>query len=156
MVRAAVILLCASRAPSSQNAPQSYAEYRADAIVATRTAVQAGAGAAVPLGVYVRLGIDGALGGTFGGDDGAKLSGRVDAIGRFLLDPLREVPVALSLGGGVSVPYAAGDAHVRPLLVAVVDVEGKMGGSITPTLEIGLGGGARVGLVLRRSPPRWR
>jgi hypothetical protein len=147
---------CLARTAGAQQAPIAYAEYRADAIIAARPTVQGGGGVALPLGIYVRLGVDGALGATWRAGDDVKTSGRVDVIGRFLLDPLREVPIALSLGGGVSAPYAAGDAHVRPLLVAVVDVEGRIHGAFTPALEVGLGGGARVGIVLRRSPPRWR
>jgi hypothetical protein len=135
--------------------PPRYAEYRADAIVGRGTAAQAGGGVSVPLGVYVRLAIDGAAGATWR-DATTRASGRVDAIGRFLLDPFREVPVALSLGGGVSVPYVDGESRVRPYLVLVVDIEGRTRGPITPALQLGLGGGARVGLVLRTATGRWR
>jgi hypothetical protein len=72
-----------------------------------------------------------------------------------LLDPFRETPVALSLGGGVSVPYVDGQ-RVRPYLTLVADLEGRKRGAITPAIQIGLGGGARVGVVLRTSVARWR
>jgi hypothetical protein len=144
-----------SRPALGQPTPPVYAEYRADVIVARAVATQAGAGAVVPLGVYVRLGVDGAAGATWH-DGAAHASGRVDAISRFLLDPYREAPFGLSLGGGVSVPYAIGDRRVRPYLTAVIDVEGRSHGPFTPALQIGLGGGARVGFVLRRSSLRWR
>ncbi len=139
----------------AQNAPPFYAEYRADAIVGSGTAAQGGGGVSVPLGVYVRLAID-ASGGATRRDGSTRGSGRVDAIGRFLLDPFREVPVALSLGGGVSVPYVSGQAQLRPYLVLVVDLEGRARGPITPAVQLGLGGGTRVGLVLRTSAGRWR
>jgi hypothetical protein len=38
----------------------------------------------------------------------------------------------------------------------VADLEGRKRGAITPAIQIGLGGGARVGVVLRTSVPRWR
>jgi hypothetical protein len=135
--------------------PPVYAEYRADAIVGRGTAAQGGGGVSVPFGVYVRLAVD-ASGGATWRDGVTRASGRVDAIGRFLLDPFREVPVALSLGGGVSVPYVEKESQVRPYLVLVVDLEGRTRGPLTPALQLGLGGGTRVGLVLRASTGRWR
>lgn len=152
-----LLLVCSARPATArgQTAAPVYPEFRADVIAGRTTTAQAGLGAVVPLGVYVRLGVDGAAGATW--RDGAALaSGRVDAIGRFLLDPYREAPFGFSLGGGVSVPYADGDRRVRPYLTAVIDVEGRTRGVFTPALQVGLGGGARVGIVLRRSPLRWR
>jgi hypothetical protein len=83
-------------------------------------------------------------------------SGRIDAIGRFLLDPFRESPIGVSFGGGLSLPYVDGDKRVQPYLTAVVDIEGRRRGAITPAFQFGLGGGTRVGVVLRTSQPRWR
>ena len=80
----------------------------------------------------------------------------MDAIGRFLLDPYREMPLGLSLGGGISVPVVRGDSQVRPYLTAVVDVEGRTRGPVTPAVQVGLGGGARVGVVMRLATGRWR
>lgn len=135
--------------------PPVYAEYRADAIVGRGTAAQGGGGVSVPLGVYVRLAVD-ASGGATWRDGVTRASGRVDAIGRFLLDPFREVPVALSLGGGVSAPYVEKESQLRPYLVLVIDLEGRTRGRLTPALQLGLGGGTRIGLVLRTSTGRWR
>jgi len=151
----AVLLLCAKTACAQQLVPPPYAEYRVDAISARGTALEAGAGVSVPAGIYVRLGFDGAAGAMWR-DDAAHAAGRVDAIARFMLDPFREVPVGLSVGGGLTVPYVQGDKTVRPLLVAVVDIEGRMRGRFTPALQLGLGGGARLGVVIRTSPPRFR
>jgi hypothetical protein len=103
----------------------------------------------------VRFSVDAAGGVTFS-DNTSRTSGRVDAIGRFLLDPFRETPVAVSFGGGLSVPYVDGQSHVRPYLTAVFDIEGRKRRALTPALQIGLGGGARVGLVFRASQSRWR
>ncbi len=136
--------------------PPVYAEYRADAILTRGFAVEGGAGAVIPAGTYVRVSIDGAAGPTWR-DGAAHAGGRVDVLGRFLLDPFREVPYGVSLGGGVSVPYVQGDAHVRPYVTVVLDVEGRRRTSgWTPALQLGLGGGARIGIVLRHSPLRYR
>jgi len=132
-----------------------YGELRADAIVGDGTAVQAGGGIVFPAGIYVRVNIDGAAGTRFR-DGETRTSGRVDAIARFLLDPFRETPVGLSLGGGVTVPYTDGDTGVQPYLTAVIDIEGTRRGRFTPALQIGLGGGTRVGVVLRTSTRAWR
>ncbi len=66
------------------------------------------------------------------------------------------MPFGISLGGGISVPFVQGDTRVRPYLTAVADLEGHKHGPVTPALQIGLGGGARLGVVLRMSPGRWR
>lgn len=153
-VTALVLCAIAPRAGAQLLMP-SYIEYRADGIVGRGTSAQAGLGAVYQLGVYVRTSIDAAAGATWH-DAQTLASGRVDLVARFLLDPFREAPIGLSVGGGVSVPYANGDAHVRPLMTAVVDLEGRMRRDITPALQIGLGGGARIGVVLRTSAPRWR
>lgn len=135
--------------------PPVYAEYRVDALIARATSVEAGVGLVFPMGTYVRLGIDAAGGATWR-DNVARASGRIDAIGRFLLDPFREAPVGVSLGGGLSLPYVDGNTRVRPYLTAVVDIEGRMRGRLTPALQVGLGGGTRLGVVLRSSTARWR
>lgn len=147
--------LCAVSAAHAQLLAPAYGEYRGDALIGRGTSAQAALGAVFLMGTYVRTSLDVAGGATWH-DNETRASGRADVIARFLLDPFREVPVGLSVGGGVSVPYVSGDAHVRPFLTAVVDVEGRMRRSITPAIQIGLGGGTRIGVVLRTSPPRWR
>lgn len=154
-VLALACLLFAHATARGQEHPPAYAEYRADAILGNGTTAQAGVGAVIPFGTYVRLGVDGAAGATWR-DGVTRASGRVDAIARFLLDPFRETPIGFSLGGGVSVPYVRGDEHVRPFLTAVIDIEGHVRGRITPAVQLGLGGGTRIGVVLRTSPARWR
>ena len=150
------VVLCAtlSAGLAAQQAPLTYPEFRADAIVANGTTVQGGVGVVLPVGVYARIDVDGAVGGRWHGG-ASSAEGRIDMIARFLLDPLRENNVALSFGGGLSAPIA-GNGFGTPLLTLVMDVEGRRRSGITPALEVGLGGGARIGVVLRRSPPRWR
>ncbi len=134
--------------------PGPYPEYRADGLFARHWAAEAGAGVVVPMGIYVRTGFDLAAGAQWQ-DGTARGAGRLDVISRFLLDPFREVPLGLSLGGGLSLAYVDRD-RVRPYLVGVLDVEGRAHGGFTPALEIGLGGGGRVGVVVRRSAGRYR
>jgi hypothetical protein len=139
---------------AAQQAPTSYPEFRGDAIIATGTTVQGGVGVVVPAGVYARVGLDGGFG-TRWHEGSSSSVGRVDLIARFLFDPIRENDVAFSVGGGLSTPID-GDGFRTPYLTLVVDVEGRRHGGYTPAIELGLGGGARIGFVLRRSPPRWR
>ena len=144
-------------------------ELRGDAIFRSHvTSLQLGAGVQVPAGIYVRIGVDAAAGyditssdRTLVGNDvnvgrTGSASGRVDIIGRFLLDPFRQTPYGLSAGAGLSLRATEGD-RVRPLLLAVVDLEGRRSaGGWSPALQLGLGGGVRVGVVLRRSAPGTR
>jgi hypothetical protein len=153
-VLAMSILVAAARLDAQLPRPRPYPEFRADALFGGGTTAQAGAGVAIPLGVYVRLGVDGAAGAMWD-HDRTRATERVDAVARFLLDPFREVPVGLSMGGGASLRYVDGD-RVRPYLVAVIDVEGRRRGAFTPAVQVGLGGGTRVSLLLRRSFPEWR
>jgi hypothetical protein len=140
---------------TAQERPQGYPEYRLDAIVASGTSVHAGAASVSPLGAYLRLGVGAAAGATWT-DGSTRASGRVDVIARYLLDPYHEVPLGLSLGGGVTVPYADGDTRIRPYLTIVIDVEGRRRGNWAPAFQLGLGGGARIGLVVRRWNTAWR
>jgi hypothetical protein len=128
----------------------AYPELRADLIAASRTAATLGGGVELPLGTYVRMGLDANGGATWTNGTSAFI-GRADAIGRFLLDPFREVPVGLSLGAGLTLPIQRHAGPLRPLLVGVIDLEARRRGGWTPALQLGLGGGLRMGLVLRRS-----
>ena len=95
------------------NQPKTSAEYRADMIIGDGTAAQFGAGAQIPLGYYIRLGLIGAAGVTW--RDGVSVGGgRVDVIGRYLLDPFREVAWTPSIGGGLACGRSVLPAAMRP------------------------------------------
>ena len=129
-------------------------ELRVDAIdprSTTSGTLQAGVGVNVPLGSYVRLELDGA-GGVTRRADADHHSGRGDAIARFLLDPFAESPWGLSIGGGMSALFAEG-ARTHTYLVVVADLEAPRVVGIVPALQVGLGGGLRVGLVARAHRP---
>jgi hypothetical protein len=129
-------------------------EVRADAIDPRSTkdaTLQAGVGVNLPLGSYARLELDGAGGVTRRAEEDHH-SGRGDVIVRFLLDPFAESPWGLSIGGGMSALFAEG-ARTHAYLVVVADVEAPRVGGIVPALQVGLGGGLRVGLVARAYRP---
>lgn len=132
--------------PDSWRGPR--AEWRLDVVAGTRTTGQIGAGFNVPAGAYTRLGIDLAVGATR--HEGATVAtGRLDGVARFLLDPFRESPVGVYGIAGASLIHD-GDRW-EPRLLVGVGLEGRPRGRLIPAGEVALGGGVRVGLVLRRS-----
>ena len=146
---AILALACGARRLHAQSATEVQPEVRVDVLTPHPTAAQLGAGLEIPFGWYTRLGV--VVAGGAARDSGIVVgSGRADAILRFLLDPFRESAWGLSLGGGVSVRYEPLRGW-REYLTVVADVEGPARGPVIPALQVGLGGGARVGLVLRRA-----
>lgn len=144
----------AARAQQSSRSVLPPLELRADVIDPRSTkdaTLQAGVGVNLPLGSYARLEVDGA-GGVTRREEVDYHSGRGDAIVRFLLDPFAESAWGLSIGGGMSALFAEG-ARTRGYLVAVGDLEAPRMGSIVPAVQVGLGGGLRVGIVARAYRP---
>ncbi|HZE08684.1 MAG TPA: hypothetical protein VE110_07980 [Gemmatimonadaceae bacterium] len=125
-------------------------EIRLDGIVGRTSAVEAGYGVSIPGGIYVRNGL--VLGG------GAAQHGadaRVDFISRFSLDPFRQSRWAPYGGAGLSGRFRSeADGGSRAYLLVFVGVEGGLPAGArsgwVPAVELGLGGGARLGIVLRR------
>ena len=154
---ALLALLCLAHTPVARASAQQSArrifpplELRADAIDPRSTnsgTLQAGLGINFPLGSYMRLELDGA-GGVTRREATTSQSGRADVIARFLLDPFAESPWGLSIGGGMSALFAEG-TRTRAYLVVVTDLEAPRVGRIVPALQIGLGGGVRVGVIAR-------
>jgi len=141
-----------TRALAQQSSRSSFPpfELRADAIDVRSTrfgTYQGGIGTNLPLGSYVRFEIVGA-GGITRRDSVTHNSARVDAIARFLLDPFAEADWGLSIGGGMSAMFEEGEP-TREYLVVVVDLEAPRVAGIVPALQLGLGGGVRVGVVAR-------
>lgn len=144
-----------SQLPSQSVHPEA----RLDVIAGHQPAVQAGIGVQVPAGYYVRVGVDAAVG--LSTQDRKALIGspntppgpldaRADLLVRFLLDPFRQSAYGLSVGGGVTARAEPGD-HVRPRLLVAADLEGRRSArGLVPALQVGLGGGLRVGVILRR------
>jgi hypothetical protein len=125
-------------------------EARADALIARTTAFHAGFGANLVTGTYVRAGVLGAAG-VRSVDQELRESGRLDAFARFHVDPFREFPGAVYVTGGATVLFDSGtDPRVRGIFG--VGVEGRAwSGRWIPGLEIGIGGGVRIGATLRKA-----
>ena len=137
---------CEAQAP--QQAVQT--EWRVDGIFARTSGVEAGFGVSIPSGIYVRTGF---VGGVGVGRHGAE--GRTDLLSRFSLDPFRQSRWALYGAGGISGRYRAkDDGGSRAYLLLVIGLEGPLPLGETsgwvPIVEAGLGGGARVGVGLRK------
>lgn len=162
-VMRAVALLALAAAPpraraQAQLPPALHAqpEARIDLIAGAWPAVQAGLGVQVPVGYYVRVGADAAIGMRTDAVSGSRMDGRVDLLGRFLLDPYRQSAIGFSAGAGLSARVEPGE-RVTPVLLVAMEVEGRRRASgWAPALQVGLGGGARVGVVLRRAEARAR
>jgi hypothetical protein len=135
--------------------PRTTHELRVDAIVARESAVEGGASLIIPAGIYARNTLT-AAGGIVSRDSGSAAVGRFEVISRFLLDPFRESPYGLSIGGGIGVTNLAGGPRWRPYLACLLDLELKRVGKTTPAIQLGLGGGARLGISLRSGVDRWR
>ncbi len=138
-----------SQQRGQQPAPRIQPEARADFIGSRATAAHVGVGVSVPASTYVRLGLVAAVGQAWSGGD-ASIAGRVDALVRFVVDPLREFRWAPYATGGIGGIYD-GSEKWRGVLVGALGIEGPASGRVVPALEVGFGGGARVGVVLRRA-----
>jgi hypothetical protein len=137
---------------AAQLGPQP--ELRLDVLGASPCRVEMGAGVNLGAGNYQRVELDAAAG-AFRRTGALVGSGRVDALMRLLLDPFGQRRWALSLAGGVSARYDAGD-RVRPYLVGMLDLEGPPSHGVRVAYQVGFGGGVRLGVVLRRSRTVWR
>ena len=155
LVALVVAMTVAPHAVSAQipESPGLQPELRGDVISGRQAAVQLGVGVQIPAGYYVRVGVDAAVGVRVNATNLSPhhpLDGRLDVLARFLLDPFRQTSYGLSLGGGMSLRAEQGD-RVRPVLLVAVDVEGRRSRrGLVPAVQVGLGGGTRIGVVLRR------
>ncbi len=152
LLAAGCFALYAGPATAGAQTPQQslQTEWRVDGIFARTSGVEAGLGVSIPQGIYVRTGL---VGGVGVGRHGAE--GRTDLLSRFSLDPFRQSRWALYRGGGISGRYRTReDGGSRAYLLVVVGLEGPLPFGRTegwvPVFEVGLGGGARVGVGVRR------
>jgi hypothetical protein len=118
-------------------------EARFDVLGPRPYSLQPGVGAAIAMGNYVRAGID--VG--YALEPRADLVAehwRGDLLARVTMDPFREQRWGLSLGGGLSV-------RRHTYLAAVLDLEGPAMRGVIPAMQVGLSGGVRAGVILRRA-----
>lgn len=154
LVLAALGGALAARDAAAQQNPVVRPELRLDATSARVPRLEGSAGLVVPAGVYVRLALTGGAG-VARVNGAARSAARGDAIARFELDPLRQRARAAYFGAGLTWLGAEG-ARSRAYLALVGGVELKTRFGWVPVVEAGLGGGARVGLALRRGMDSWR
>ena len=129
---------------------QIQTELRLDALVAHTAGGEAALGVSVPAGLYVRTGLVAGIG---AGAHGAE--GRTDLFSRFSLDPFRQSRWAPYAGAGISGRYRSRlDGGSRAYLLVFLGVEGPLPtgrtSGIVPAFEVGLGGGVRLSVILRR------
>lgn len=118
-------------------------EVRLDALGPAPYTVEPGVGMIVPLGHYVRVGMNAGFNvrrhEAFTGG-----SWRADLLARVTLDPFRQQRWALSIGGGLSF-------RRRTYVAAIVDLEGPETHGWLPALQAGVSGGFRAGVGVRRA-----
>lgn len=124
-------------------------EARIDVIAASRSVVQVGGGVDLPVSRYARLEAVLAAGPRLGAG-GPEFSARADALVRFVLDPLVRLARSPYGGAGISLRHASGST--TPALVALLGLQLRTRGGYAPAVELGIGSGARLGIVVRRSP----
>jgi hypothetical protein len=150
-----VLAALACLAPASASAqdfdfrPRVQWEMRADGLLASPAAAQFGVGANAPGGYYMRYGVTAAAGPAWTRQAGSA-SARVDLSARYLLDPFHEIAWGLYGGAGLSSRWDEA-THWREYLLVLAGVEGPERGGWRLAFEAGLGGGARIGVVLRRA-----
>jgi hypothetical protein len=150
---ASIALLAVASAPASAQQARIpiVPELRIDVLGADPTSVQGAVGVEIPTGYYVRIGLLAGAGATIEPDGASRAAGRVDVLARFLIDPFRQSRWGFSAGAGVSLRADPGD-KARPQLLAALDLEGRRSrGGLSPSLQVGLGGGVRGGIGLRWS-----
>jgi hypothetical protein len=119
-------------------------ELRVDLLGPRPHSIEPGIGAIAPLGTYLRVGTTVAY--ALPIETGVPRDRwRVDVIARGTLDPFRQQRWGLSIGGGLS--YRRSRTH----LAVVLDLEGPEIARLLPALQVGMSGGLRVGLGLRRA-----
>jgi hypothetical protein len=154
-------LLVIPRVVQAQERAPIRPEMRIDATSANVQRLELGAGAAIPMGAYVRIAL--LAGGGIARDDRGgspdygdrAAAARAEIVARFQLDPFHQSHHGLYSGGGVSYLASKGERG-RVYLTLLAGLELRDRGHIAPAIELGLGGGVRLGVALRRATPRWR
>jgi hypothetical protein len=148
-VLAAALLAAATRIGAQEFVPlpRTQPELGLIAAAARVSSVVAMAGANVPVGIYVRVGLVGG-GGTWrqGGRTGG--AARADFTVRYLLDPFGESARGYYAGGGLT---ARADDERRLGMLLLFGVEGRPRHGYRTAVEAGLGEGVRLSVVLRRA-----
>jgi hypothetical protein len=138
------VALCAAGDLLAQSRRSLQPEIRIDAFEQPYSSLGPGLGIVAPLGYYVRVGAG------IGVDFPLEVpptsnSWRADLLARALFDPFRQQRWALSIGGGLSFRKAS------TYVAAIADIEGPEVRGFLPAIQVGVSGGVRAGLILRRA-----
>jgi hypothetical protein len=149
----ALAVLCVAAGPLGaqgiQFVPRIQPEVRGEVVVERHTAALVLLGANTALGYYVRAGL--AVGaGAIGSSQGTRLATRADCSVRFLLDPFAEHAWGPYAGGGLTA-RRDGDEPASAGVLFLLGVEGRRRARWTPAVELALGEGVRLAVVLRKS-----
>lgn len=154
-VVAALLAVTLAAGPSQAQRGASLAPtplLRTDVLLDRGTTLHAGAGLVVPAGYQARVSLEGGVGATRR-DDAWRPSARLDVVARFLVDPFRQLRWAPTVGAGAGMRWER-DARPRPVAIVVVGLQGPAEGRTwLRGLEVGLGGGVRIGATLARPRP---
>ena len=135
-------------------------EARAEVIAARRTSFAFGAGASLPASNYARIAVWGSggplLGANATGDgDVSSTVLRAEGVVRFLLDPFAERKRGFYASAGIGSRFMRHTASAQ-YLVLLLGFEGRQRRAWLPAMELGLGDGARAGVVLRQARRGYR
>jgi hypothetical protein len=144
MIRAAAV--AALFLPATLGAQTLQPEVRADVFGPPPYSGGPGIGATMALGYYVR--VNAGVGYELPMETGRTGDRwRAELIARATFDPFRQQRWALSIGGGLT------QRRSNTYLAAIIDVEGPEIRGLLPALQLGVSGGVRAGLVVRRAIP---
>ncbi len=153
---ALAVALAPRTVPAQQRAATApQLEGRLDAVLSPLGGAVAGIGVNVRAGWYARVGLA-VSAGAVNGSSGLRSIQRVDGTARFLFDPFAEGRRAFYAGAGLGAQHSSDSGDVQGFLLGVVGVEGRAAGRIVPSFELTVGGGARLGVVLRSRRARGR
>jgi hypothetical protein len=118
-------------------------EARAELASAHGTRVELGAGLTWSAGTYLRAGLT-ATRDVWQSVDSVTAATRAEFAVRFTMDPIAQQRWGFSAGGGVGY-------RERLYFMAIAELEGPRQAGLRPAFQVALGGGVRLGLVLRRA-----
>ena len=161
-----LVAVAAANGQSNPPLPRLMNEGRVDGRWSRSNSVELGWSLIVPVSPYVRTHLT-AAGGYIWRNQIWMRTSRYEATGRFLLDPFRQARYGLSFGGGIGMTNSDGlygrpdplgnrPQRWRPFLLAYTDVELRKTAGLTPAVQVGIGSGIRVGLLVRSATNRWR
>ena len=142
LTRALACAIAAALAPAGVGRAQLQTEVRVEAVATGPRRLEAGIGASARASPYLRAGVSGARE-VWGRGNGSSLW-RSEGMVRFTMDPLAEQRWGAALGAGLG--YRG-----RAYLLAFAELEGPKASGMRPALQLALGGGVRLGILLRRA-----